>query len=125
MLYDPWAHQGDIGAVQALPFGAERREAWRKLNMEIGRKNRVAIDGCNAMFAVLDGTDVDSGTAAEIGYGFARGIPILGYRSDFRLTGDNEGGIINPQVEYFIRASGGDIITSLNELPGAIAKLKK
>jgi hypothetical protein len=37
--------------------GAERREAWRKLNMEIGRKNRAAIDGCNAMFAVLTATD--------------------------------------------------------------------
>jgi hypothetical protein len=57
VLYDPWAHQGDIGAVQVLPSGAERREAWRKLNMEIGRKNRAAIDGCNAMFAVLTATD--------------------------------------------------------------------
>ena len=41
--------------------------------------------------AVLDGTDVDSGTAAEIGYAFARGKLIVGYRGDFRLSADNEG----------------------------------
>jgi nucleoside 2-deoxyribosyltransferase len=62
------------------------------------------------VFAVLDGTDVDSGTAAEIGYAFAKGKPILGYRGDFRLSADNDGSIVNLQVEYFIRASGGTII---------------
>jgi nucleoside 2-deoxyribosyltransferase len=72
---------------------------------------------------VLDGTDVDSGTAAEIGYAFAKGKPILGYRGDFRLAADNEGGVVNLQVEYFIRASGGDIITKLDGLAGALARL--
>lgn len=113
-----------MAAVLQLPFGVKRRDAWRKLNPEIGRKNQLLIDECDAIVAVLDGTDVDSGTAAEIGYGFAKGKPILGYRGDFRLSADNEGGIVNLQVEYFIRASGGDIITKIEELPTAIKKLR-
>jgi hypothetical protein len=77
--------QGNANDVLKLPFGPERRDAWRMLNPKIGRKNQLAIDECNAIFAVLDGTDVDSGTAAEIGYGFARGkkfsvtVETLGY----------------------------------------------
>jgi Nucleoside 2-deoxyribosyltransferase len=69
-ILDPWADQGDVAAVLRIPFGNERREAWRKLNPKIGRKNQFLIDECDVIFAVLDGTDVDSGTAAEIGYGF-------------------------------------------------------
>ena len=105
--------------------GIERIDAWRKLNFEIGQKNQHAIDECDAVVAVLDGSDVDSGTAAEIGYAFAKNKPILGYRSDFRLSADNEGGIVNLQVEYFIRASGGDIITRLADIPLAVEKICK
>jgi nucleoside 2-deoxyribosyltransferase len=71
---------------------------------------------------------VDSGTAAEIGYAFAMGKPILGYRGDFRLSADNEGSTVNLQVEYFITQSGGQIITELGKdlenLGPALAKLK-
>jgi nucleoside 2-deoxyribosyltransferase len=74
--------------------------------------------------AILDGVDVDSGTAAEIGYAFAKGRPILGYRGDFRLSADNEGATVNLQVEYFIRQSGGDIVTAIEKLPGALEKIK-
>lgn len=38
---------------------------------------------CSSAFAVLDGVDVDSGTAWEIGYAYARGKPIIGLRTDF------------------------------------------
>ena len=74
---------------------------------------------------MLDGADVDSGTAAEIGYAFARGTPIVGYRGDFRLAGDNEGAVVNLQVEYFIRASGGTIVTRLAEIAAAIRRAKR
>lgn len=124
-LLDPWADAGGAIAIAALPMGEERREAWRAFNSETGRRNQQAIDACDAVFAVLDGSDVDSGTGAEIGYAYARGKPILGYRGDFRLSADNEGGIVNLQVEYFIRASGGEIISALDQLPDAIAKLTR
>jgi len=124
-LIDPWVltDQAKIDAVQAMPWGTARRDAWRALDLAIGHNNRLGIDRANAMLAILDGADVDSGTAAEIGYGFGRGMPILGYRGDLRICSDNEGATVNLQVEYFIRQSGGDIITKLAELPEAFAKL--
>ena len=114
-VLDPWELTA-TDRVLAMPYGPERRDAWRQLNREIGENNRKAIDASDGLVAVLDGADVDSGTAAEIGYAFAKGKPILGYRSDFRLSSDNEGAIVNLQVEYFIRASGGNITTEVGKL---------
>jgi nucleoside 2-deoxyribosyltransferase len=122
---DPWSltAQSEVDAVANMPDGPERREAWRELNVKIAARNTTALDECDAVVAILDGVDVDSGTAAEIGYAFAKGKPIAGYRGDFRLSADNEGGTVNLQVEYFIRQSGGDIVRSLAELRGALQKL--
>lgn len=114
----------DIKAVMAMGYGPARRDAWRKLNHRIGDKNRRLIDEAEMVMAVLDGADVDSGTAAEIGYAFAKGKPILGYRGDFRLSADNDGSIVNLQVEYFVRASGGSIIGRMDELAAALAAIK-
>ena len=124
-VLDPWAlaDRKTIAAVTRMPYGAKRRDAWAWLNREIGAGNTRAIDRSDAVFAVLDGVDVDSGTAAEIGYAFARGKPILGYRGDFRLSADNEGSTVNLQVEYFIRKSGGDIIASIEQLPAVLKKI--
>lgn len=124
-VLDPFAltDAKKIARVTAMPFGAKRRDAWTKLNVEIGGRNRRAIDKSDILFAVLDGVDVDSGTAAEIGYAFARGKPVLGYRGDFRLSADNEGSTVNLQVEYFIRQSGGEIIARMEELPVALEKI--
>jgi nucleoside 2-deoxyribosyltransferase len=124
-VLDPWSltPQSEVDAVANMPEGAARREAWRKLNVTIAARNRAALDECDGVLAILDGVDVDSGTAAEIGYAFAKGKPILGYRGDFRLSADNEGATVNLQVEYFIRQSGGDIVKGLAELPNALQKI--
>ena len=39
---------------------------------------------CDVVVAVLDGAAVDSGTAFEVGYAYARGKPLIGVRTDFR-----------------------------------------
>jgi nucleoside 2-deoxyribosyltransferase len=115
----------EIDRVAGLHSLDEQREAWRVLNRQIGETNRKAIDGANALVAVLDGVDVDSGTAAEIGYAYARGKPIVGYRGDFRLSADNIGSTVNLQVEYFIRGSGGSIVTTTAEIgPALLAALQ-
>jgi nucleoside 2-deoxyribosyltransferase len=123
---NPWTltAKAKIDQLKTMRYGAKKRDAWRKLNVEIGGNNRAGIDRADMVFAVLDGVDVDSGTAAEIGYAFAKGKPILGYRGDFRLSADNEGSTVNLQVEYFIRQSGGDIISKLAELPSALKRIK-
>jgi nucleoside 2-deoxyribosyltransferase len=41
--------------------------------------------------AILDGADADSGTCWECGYACAKGIPVIGVRTDFRGTGDVRG----------------------------------
>jgi len=38
------------------------------------------------ILAWLDGPDSDSGTSFEVGYAFAKGIPVIGIRTDFRLN---------------------------------------
>jgi nucleoside 2-deoxyribosyltransferase len=114
-VLDPWTltPQKLIDKVLALPYGEKRRAEWQKLSQVIARNNAAAIEKCDLVVAVLDGTDVDSGTAAEIGYAAALGKTILGYRNDFRRAGDNEGSIVNLQVEYFVRLKGGQIVNTL------------
>jgi nucleoside 2-deoxyribosyltransferase len=121
-VLDPWSLTDlrKIEAVQAMPDGPDRRAAWRALNAEIAATNLTALDDAMAVVAVLDGADVDSGTAAEIGYAFARNKIIVGYRGDFRLGADNEGGIVNLQVEFFIRESGGTIVTRYEDLASSL-----
>jgi nucleoside 2-deoxyribosyltransferase len=42
------------------------------------------LDECDAVVAVLDGSDADSGTCIEIGYARGRGKTVVGVRTDFR-----------------------------------------
>ena len=42
------------------------------------------------MVAMLDGPQVDDGTAWEMGYFSCRGKKILGIRTDFRRAGEHE-----------------------------------
>jgi nucleoside 2-deoxyribosyltransferase len=43
-----------------------------------------SLDASAVVLALLDGADTDSGTAFEIGYAFAKGIPVVGVRTDYR-----------------------------------------
>jgi nucleoside 2-deoxyribosyltransferase len=45
--------------------------------------------------ACMDGPDPDSGTAWECGYAYAKGKPIVCYRTDFRVSGDTKGAPYN------------------------------
>jgi nucleoside 2-deoxyribosyltransferase len=110
-VLDPWKLTPDelIQPIIQMPFGEEKRRAWRDMNLIIGRNNAEAIFRSHVVFAELDGVDVDSGTAAEIGFAGGmnmcslQNIRIVGYRGDFRLSADNIGSTVNLQVEYFIR----------------------
>lgn len=46
------------------------------------------IDSADAVVAIFDGDEVDSGTAWEAGYACARGKPVVGVRTDFRPGAD-------------------------------------
>lgn len=65
--------------------------------MIIFSKNEAAIKRSDIVVAVVDGADVDSGTAWEIGYAYALGKPVLGLRTDFRTLGIE--GTVNLMIE--------------------------
>ncbi|MBP2030922.1 nucleoside 2-deoxyribosyltransferase [Methanohalophilus levihalophilus] len=78
---------------------ADNSKSREKLdNATLFKKNVEGIDKSDLVVAILDGgSDVDSGTAWEIGYAWARGIPIVGLRTDFRTLGIE--GIVNLMIE--------------------------
>ncbi|MFX0102982.1 MAG: nucleoside 2-deoxyribosyltransferase [Candidatus Hodarchaeota archaeon] len=92
------------------------KEKLKILNREIGKRNAGFIDNSDIIIAILDGPEVDSGVAAEVGYAYGRGKTVHGIREDFRSGGDNLGSMINLQVEYFVEESGGKVHSSLDSL---------
>jgi nucleoside 2-deoxyribosyltransferase len=124
-VLDPWklTPQETIMRGMNAPYGVKKRDAWQKINPVIGFNNEQAIRECTGLLAVLDGTDVDSGVASEIGAGSILGKPIVGYRNDFRLASENEGCKVNLQVEYFLKRNGGLIVTELKQLKPALKRI--
>ena len=104
---DPWA-----GADEIFDSAASLADA----NRDVARRNTDLIRRSSAVLAVLDGTDVDSGTAAEIGYAAALGVPVVGLRTDLRIAGDNEAATINLQVQYFLDALCTDVPDAIDAL---------
>jgi hypothetical protein len=43
------------------------------------------------VLVLLEGTDADSGSCFEMGYAYAKGLPIVGLRTDFRGSGEHLG----------------------------------
>jgi nucleoside 2-deoxyribosyltransferase len=118
---DPWTIPDDPFAVAAeLPAGAQRLAAFADANRVAGARNEQLIRASAGVLALLDGADVDSGTAAEIGFAAALRIPVVGLRLDLRPAGDNEATVVNLQVVHFIEASGGCIVRVLAEAVDAI-----
>jgi nucleoside 2-deoxyribosyltransferase len=117
-VINPWEMTTgqEVADVYGMPDGAEKDRAVDDLNMRIGRRNyEEGIVPCTFVIANLDGQEVDSGTAAEIGAAAALGKRIYGRRSDLRLSGEL-GAVVNLQVAYFVRMHGGSIAHSFAEL---------
>ncbi len=70
------------------------------------------LDKSDLVVALLDGTQVDDGTAWEIGFAYAKGIPVVGIRTDFRNAGDTEHSLVNCMIE----CSCGTIYGTVEEL---------
>jgi nucleoside 2-deoxyribosyltransferase len=123
-VLDPWEDpSGLVAATMAMPIGAERHDALRRMSRSIGERNRELLARAIAVLAILDGPDVDSGTAAEVGWAAARGIPVIGWRSDFRLS-EHEAAPVNLQVEEFVHVSGGRIVVGLDDAIAALDALR-
>lgn len=46
------------------------------------------VENSDLVVAILEGSDADSGTCVELGVAYARNIPIIGIRTDFRSSED-------------------------------------
>jgi nucleoside 2-deoxyribosyltransferase len=66
---------------------------------EIFKANLQALEECDLIVAILDGPQVDDGTAWEIGYFFSQGKSVLGIRTDFRRAGEHEHSRVNLMIE--------------------------
>ncbi|HSD58410.1 MAG TPA: nucleoside 2-deoxyribosyltransferase [Methanotrichaceae archaeon] len=85
----------------------------------IFRENLRVLDQCPIVVAILDGPQVDDGTAWEVGYHYARGGKVLGIRTDFRKAGEGPESWANAMVEFScicIVSSIDQLILKLNEL---------
>ncbi|MDQ8043105.1 MAG: nucleoside 2-deoxyribosyltransferase [Solirubrobacteraceae bacterium] len=124
--HDPWADlDGSVEASfrDAAWMSAESRlQALKQINRKLGEANERLIRTADALLAVLDGVDVDSGTAAEVGFAAALGKPVVGLRLDLRRTGDNDGAVVNLQVQHWI--SDG-VWTTLDEAVTALVNVGK
>jgi nucleoside 2-deoxyribosyltransferase len=118
-IFDPWEQkqvaQAIEEALQELVYQT-RVAAFRKIAAQIGTCNEAGIRAADVLLAVLDGAEVDSGTASEVGYAAALGKRCYGLRTDLRDTGDFVGLPFNLQVLHFIEQSGGSVFRSIVEL---------
>jgi nucleoside 2-deoxyribosyltransferase len=60
------------------------------------------LDDADRVIALLDGSQVDDGTAWEIGYFYAKRSPeqkIIGIRTDVRRAGESVGAVVNAMIE--------------------------
>jgi nucleoside 2-deoxyribosyltransferase len=112
---DPWSltHPDEIAQAQ---HSDRQAELWA----EVGRRNIDAIRGCELLAAHLDGQELDSGTASEVGFAAGIGVRCYGLRTDLRQSGE-PGIAVNLQVHAFIEASGGRVVGTLDELVAALA----
>ncbi|MEJ7798383.1 MAG: nucleoside 2-deoxyribosyltransferase [Solirubrobacteraceae bacterium] len=115
---DPWALSLPDEFDAARTAGREQ-----EFGLEVGARNAEAIRGAQLVVAHLDGQEVDAGTASEVGYAAALGLPCLGVRSDLRSSGE-PGMRVNLQLEAFVVLSGGFVASSLDELVGRLALLR-
>lgn len=116
-------HQGleAIGFEVVDPWDVELpAPSTREAALQIGRLNVALLEQCDVVVGVLDGADVDSGVALELGYAAALGKTVHGLRTDVRLAGECAELGINLQVATAIADSGGRLLRRLEDLPSIL-----
>ena len=72
-----------------------------------------ALKNTDWVVGIVDGADADSGTAWEMGYAHALGIPVVALRTDFRSAGHHE------HVNLMLEQSS-TVVTRREDLPAAL-----
>ncbi len=78
--YLPHKHGGDLGSIRTSYGKGKIRNA-------LFRRDMIELEKATVLVALLDGSDVDSGTAVEMGIAYRLGIPIFGLKTDMFRRG--------------------------------------
>lgn len=107
-VIDPWSVElGDI---------ADPRERW----LDLGDRHLDAIsERADLVVACLDQEPPDNGTVVELAWAAAQGLPVIAYRGDMRVGGE-EGMRYNLMIAAAVRRSGGTEVATLEELGEAL-----
>ncbi len=108
------AHFFEVYLPQEVDDDSHHRDS--ESNQDIFRRHLAALENTDIVVAVIDGADADSGTAWEMGYAYARGIPVLAVRTDFRMAGHHE------HVNLMLEQSA-QVVRSTEELLEALLAL--
>ncbi len=81
--------------------------------------NRSGLDRCALVVASLNGVTTDDGTAWELGYAFARDLPLVGLHTDWRRRFDHE------VVNLMLQCSFDEIVHSLDDLAAWLADWRR
>lgn len=90
------AAERDFNAALAQFLQGEGFEVWLPQAREPRSRTAKAIfrscieglEWADVIVSCMDGPDPDSGSSFECGYAYARGVPLVCYRTDFRAAGD-------------------------------------
>lgn len=118
-VFDPWEQDHFVRRIeQAYRIGDfhARVDEFRAIASGIGEINEKGIMACDGLLAILDGAEVDSGTAGEVGFASALGRKCYGLRTDIRDCGDFVGVPINLQILRFIVRSGGCLFRRIDDI---------
>jgi nucleoside 2-deoxyribosyltransferase len=105
----------ELGFLTYLPH---RDGAMGHTTTEIFQADLRGLESADLVVAVLNGPDVDSGTAWELGHAYARGVPIVGIQEDIRLKD------AAAQMNLVVYHSAQVVCASLEELRGYLLQLR-
>jgi nucleoside 2-deoxyribosyltransferase len=81
-----------------------------------------SINRCDAVVAIVDGSDADSGTCIEIGYAKGLGKRVIGVRTDFRGSQEHGLNLMVARIcDHLI--TDPSTTTTLDRLAGSIVKV--
>lgn len=114
---DPWS----VDASHILKMNpSEQPAGWVKL----GEHHLKTVESVDLVVACLDQEPPDNGTVIELAWAAAHKIPVIGYRGDFRSSGE-DGMRYNLMIGAAIKESGGVEVSNLKELELALKTFVK
>jgi nucleoside 2-deoxyribosyltransferase len=106
----------EVWLAQEAPFIQQGTHKEKKMIYE---GDILALKECDMVVTVLDGMEVDSGVAYEMGYAKALGKPIIGLKTDYRTFSKME------KVNLMLEVSLIKICKSVDEIIDLLLGMKK